>query len=99
MRFSNVDGRPTVPTDADAGDADEALPIWTPDPDGVATAAITRFSEEAGRRTGRALGSYPALQAWSVHHLEEFWATVWDFFEIAADGDRDTVLAGHAMPG
>ena len=97
MRFRNVDGRPTVPTDG--GSADEAVPIWTPDPDRVADATITRFAAEVSRRTGRELGSYPDLWAWSVEHLEDFWATVWDFFDIAADGNRDTVLAERTMPG
>jgi len=81
------------------GAGDSAVPIWTPDPDRVTAATITRFSAEASRRTGRAVGSYPELWAWSVQHLEEFWATVWDFFDIAADGDRDTVLAACTMPG
>ena len=114
MRFRNVDGRPTVSTHGGNADievpamsavvpgreaTDSAVPIWTPDPDRVAAATITHFSAEASRRTGRALGSYPELWAWSVQHLEEFWATVWDFFDIAADGDRDTVLAARTMPG
>src|SRR4051812_31811137 len=84
MRYSDVDG---------------AVPIWTPDPDRVAAAAITRFAAEVSRRAGRDVGSYRDLWAWSVDHLEEFWATVWDFFDIDADGDPDVVLAERTMPG
>jgi hypothetical protein len=70
--------------------------IWAPDPDRLASAAITRF---ASRRDGRDHQGYGDLRAWSVEHLEEFWAAVWDFFEIAADGDPSTVLADAGLPG
>ena len=50
-------------------------------------------------RTGRSFGSYADLWAWSVEHLEQFWATVWDFFDIAADGTPHPVLADATMPG
>ena len=50
-------------------------------------------------RTGRSFGSYADLWAWSVEHLEQFWATVWDFFDIVADGTPHTVLADATMPG
>ena len=56
-------------------DSDTASPIWTPAPDRVADAAITRFAAEVSARTGRSFGSYADLWAWSVGHLEQFWAT------------------------
>ena len=68
---------------------DTVAPIWTPDPDRVADAAITRFAAAAGAWTGRSFGSYAELWAWSVEELDWFWAIVWDFFDIAADGNRD----------
>ena len=80
-------------------DSDTAVPIWTPDPDRVADAAITRFAAEVSARTGRSFGSYADLWAWSVEHLEQFWAAVWDFFDIAADGTPHPVLADATMPG
>jgi acetoacetyl-CoA synthetase len=76
-----------------------AVPIWIPDPDRVADAAITRFATEVSARTGRSFGSYADLWTWSVEHLEEFWATVWDFSDVAADGTPRPVLADATMPG
>ncbi|MDT7713647.1 MAG: acetoacetyl-CoA synthetase, partial [Pseudonocardiales bacterium] len=88
----------SAPT-TDAPDKDPAEPIWTPDADSVADAAITRFAAEVSARTGRSFASYADLWAWSVEHLEQFWAAVWDFFDIAADGTPRHVLADAGMPG
>lgn len=60
-------------------------PAWTPDPDRVADAAITRFARQASQRFGCGYRDYADLWAWSVKHLDQFWATVWDFFDLAAD--------------
>src|SRR5688500_11164926 len=79
--------------------SDTAAPIWTPDPDTVADAAITRFAAEVSAWTGRSFGSYAELWTWSVENLESFWAAVWDFFDIAADGTPHPVLADASMPG
>ncbi|HVT68155.1 MAG TPA: acetoacetate--CoA ligase [Trebonia sp.] len=74
-------------------------PIWVPDPGRVAAAAITRFAAQAGRSGGRRYADYADLHAWSVEHLDQFWAAIWDFFDIAADGTAEAVLADAAMPG
>jgi acetoacetyl-CoA synthetase len=48
---------------------------------------------------GLTFGDYDALWQWSVDDLDGFWAAIWDFFEVQADGDRSTVLASREMPG
>jgi acetoacetyl-CoA synthetase len=42
---------------------------------------------------------YDALWRWSVDDLDGFWAAIWDFFAVQADGDRTTVLGSREMPG
>lgn len=74
-------------------------PIWRPNPADLATATITRFTANVAERTGLEFDNYQDLWAWSVEHLEEFWATVWDFFGIQADGEPTPVLADDKMPG
>jgi acetoacetyl-CoA synthetase len=78
---------------------EDGLPIWTPRPENVADAAITRFARSVTERTGTEFGGYRDLWSWSVGHLEQFWACVWDFFDIQADGAPTAVLADAAMPG
>ena len=52
-----------------------AAPIWSPDPDEAAQAAITRFAQLASQRTGLDLRQYRDLWAWSVKDLGAFWGT------------------------
>jgi acetoacetyl-CoA synthetase len=43
--------------------------------------------------------SYDALWRWSVAEPEDFWRSIWDYFEVAADGAPKPVLASREMPG
>jgi acetoacetyl-CoA synthetase len=45
-------------------------PLWSPSPDSVAGAQITRFITEVNRRHGLALAGYDELWKWSVENLE-----------------------------
>src|SRR4051794_30543536 len=74
-------------------------PMWTPDPADVAAARITDFARFAAARTGLDLGTYDALLRWSVGDLEAFWRCVWDYFDIVAETESETVLASAEMPG
>jgi acetoacetyl-CoA synthetase len=42
---------------------------------------------------------YARLWEWSVDDVEAFWRSIWDYFDVAADGDAATVLASPDMPG
>ncbi len=59
----------------------QAEPIWTPSPERVARANLTRFLREHGP----AGADYPALYRWSVEHPEEFWPAVWRFAGVVAE--------------
>jgi acetoacetyl-CoA synthetase len=60
------------------------LPLWTPTPERVARANLTRFMVEA-RAAGVAADGYPALYRWSVERPEEFWPLVWRFTGVVAE--------------
>ncbi|MDX6629255.1 MAG: acetoacetyl-CoA synthetase, partial [Gaiellales bacterium] len=75
-----------------------APPLWSPSPERVADAAITRYAAWVERTRGvEVAGSYDALWRWSVDDLEGFWASIWQRFGVA--GSFDTVLASRQMPG
>src|SRR6266853_1088667 len=63
-------------------------PIWSPDPDRIARANMTRFLAEVRRR--RPAGSdgvedYPSLYRWSVERPDAFWPEVWRFCGVVAN--------------
>jgi acetoacetyl-CoA synthetase len=68
--------------------------LWSPAPERVEAATITRFARAVGRD-----GPYDELWRWSVTDLEGFWGAVWDFFEVRASAPYERVLGRREMPG
>jgi acetoacetyl-CoA synthetase len=66
--------------------------LWTPSPERIERAAITRFARSRGLPE-----DYAQLHRWSVEHLEEFWAAIWDEYDV--DGSYERVLGARDMPG
>jgi acetoacetyl-CoA synthetase len=74
-------------------------PLWTPSPDRIARANLTRFMAFARQRYRVQAAEYAALYDWSVHKPLEFWDAMWDFGGIAGSkGARIAIDMDH-MPG
>jgi len=75
-------------------------PIWTPSPERVATANLTRFMEFVARSCDLTLQDYDTLHAWSVKHPERFWPLLWEFCGIRSSKPWQQVLTDpERMPG
>ena len=68
------------------------VPLWVPSEERKRDANITRFMEEIDRRYDLALRTYPELYQWSVDHIPDFWAAMWDFVEIKSSRKFDQVI-------
>jgi acetoacetyl-CoA synthetase len=80
--------------------SDAAPPIlWTPSPERLEHAWLTRYQRWLEPRVGRTFASYAELQHWSVDELDAFWRSIWDFFDVQADGSPERVLGRREMPG
>ena len=66
--------------------------LWTPSPECIERAAITRFARKRGLPE-----DYAQLHRWSIEHLEEFWAAIWEEYNVP--GTYDRVLGSQDMPG
>ena len=76
-----------------------SAPLWTPSPERIAGANITKFKDEASRRAGKDLAHYRDLHDWSVADREDFWDLVWDYCGVIGDkGDR-VLVDGDDMLG
>ncbi len=73
--------------------------VWTPSPERIASATITRYREWLDETRGLGLDGYHDLWQWSVDELEAFWASIWEFFEIEASEPYKRVLGRREMPG
>jgi acetoacetyl-CoA synthetase len=74
-------------------------PLWEPSAALIERSRLTEFMGWLRAERGLEFDGYEALWQWSVDDLDGFWAAIWDFFEVRADGDRSTVLASREMPG
>jgi acetoacetyl-CoA synthetase len=79
--------------------AHAAEKLWEPPAQLVERARMTGFMRWLERERGLAFDGYAELWQWSVDDLEGFWAAVWDFFGVQADGGYDRVLSNREMPG
>ena len=74
-------------------------PLWSPSPERVEKANITRYVAWLERERGTPTPDYAALQRWSVEDLEGFWASIWNFFGVDAEQAYEGVLGSREMPG
>jgi acetoacetyl-CoA synthetase len=73
--------------------------LWEPSPERVERATMTRYRRWLAAERRRSFDDYQALWEWSVTELEEFWASIWDFFEVRASTPYSQVLPERMMPG
>jgi acetoacetyl-CoA synthetase len=73
--------------------------LWEPPAELVERARMTEYMRWLAAERGLDFDGYDDLWHWSVEDLEGFWSSIWDFFEVQADGGYDRVLASRAMPG
>jgi acetoacetyl-CoA synthetase len=75
------------------------IPTWSPSPERVERANLSRFMRFVRTETGNAdLNSYAPLWQFSVDHPERFWTLLWDFCGIRASGAREPVLSLSGSP-
>ena len=74
-------------------------PLWSPSPERVAEANLTRFMQVAGTRAGRTFAGYDELWQWSVDQRAAFWDTLWDFCGVVGDKGDGVLEEGERMPG
>ncbi len=58
---------------------------------------MTEYMRWLEAERGKRFDGYPDLWRWSVDDLEGFWSSIWEFFDIQADGSYESVLDGE-MP-
>jgi acetoacetyl-CoA synthetase len=73
--------------------------LWEPSAEAIERSQMTRFMRWLAVERGVDAGDYAELWKWSVDELEDFWASIWDYFEVISSGPRPEVLAERTMPG
>jgi len=80
-------------------DITEGSLLWEPSPTVIEQANMTHYMTWLKEKHGLAFETYRELWQWSVTEIEQFWETMWDYFDIKASKNYSTVLAERKMPG
>jgi len=80
------------------GGRDYGATLWEPSEESIREARITGYMAWLRDSSGRKLSGYDELWQWSVTKPEEFWASVWDYFDVLGRRGDGPVLAGGPMP-
>ncbi len=73
--------------------------LSTPSAAAMRQARITGYARWlAAQRGVRTDGGYASLWQWSVASPAEFWASIWDYFEVLGSRGSGPVLTGEHMP-
>lgn len=75
-------------------------PLWCPTPEAGAATTLSHYQDWlATRKLGPSSRDYASLWNWSVDEIDAFWRSIWDYFDVQADGPPDRVLGRREMPG
>lgn len=73
--------------------------LWSPSPEQIDASHLHHYQEWLAKRGHIPLGSYEELWRWSIDSLEDFWQSIWDYFDVVGEGQRVPALASRQMPG
>lgn len=73
--------------------------LWTPRKAFVEGSSLHRYMQWLERERGRKFADYDALRKWSVTDIEDFWQSVWDYFDVQSGAPYKQVLDRRVMPG
>jgi acetoacetyl-CoA synthetase len=86
--------------------------LWAPTPEMVERSQLTRYIRWLADNRDLHFEDYHALWRWSVTEIEEFWGSLWEYFEVISSRDGpagtgreaeepafDEVLRERVMPG
>src|SRR5579863_372727 len=77
----------------------EGTLLWEPTEQMKQQANIQHYMQWLQHEKGLYFTTPDELWAWSVDKLEDFWASLWDYFHIKASKPYRTVLVERKMPG
>ena len=80
-------------------EAAEGALLWEPSEEFKENSNVARYMRWLEEEKGRSFEDYDELWDWSVTELEEFWASIWEYFDVKASKPYEKVLPNREMPG
>jgi acetoacetyl-CoA synthetase len=76
----------------------ESRMLWKPTLEFIEKSNLTNYINWLAKLRGLSFSTYSDLWEWSVNHIEEFWSSLWEYFQVIHDGQYKRVLQGNEMP-
>ncbi len=73
--------------------------LWDPPAELVERSRLREYMGWLAAERGLEFSTYDELWRWSVEDLEGFWSSIWEFFDVQADGEVERALGNREMPG
>lgn len=77
----------------------DSTPLWEPSEEIKQQANLTHYMQWLQHEKGLNFRTRETLWQWSINNLEDFWASIWEFFHIKASKPYTAVLPESKMPG
>jgi acetoacetyl-CoA synthetase len=78
--------------------SNETTLLWTPSESLQIRTNLHHYMQWLRNSSGKQFTDYHQLWTWSIEQSEEFWKTIWDYFDIQYSGKINAVLSGNQMP-
>jgi acetoacetyl-CoA synthetase len=77
----------------------EGTILWEPSEAFAKSNNLCVYMRRLAEQKGLLFEQYDDLWKWSVANLDDFWATIWEYFDVRASQPYTSVLAERSMPG
>ena len=77
----------------------EGQPLWEPSAEMKQQANVTHYMQWLEDTRQLHVASREELWKWSVTNLEDFWASLWEYFHVQSSKPYTSVLTARKMPG
>ncbi len=72
--------------------------LWTPSKEFCDQTNLKHFMRWLQEKKGISFNDYQQLWQWSVDHHNDFWKSIWEYFDILHDGEYEEVSSNSDMP-
>lgn len=81
------------------GGSDAPEILWQPTQEFIESTNLAHYMAWLHRTRGLSFEGYAQLHQWSVERIEDFWESLFQYFEIESETPYSSVLSSRDMPG
>ncbi len=72
--------------------------LWKPSEKAISSSNLIKYSNWLKTNNIVDATEYNELWQWSVDNIDDFWRSIWEYFDVLSDSEPTQVLSTHAMP-